>query len=86
MSKTVCVRTFGRQIKECNTDKMVDVIAESGGYERTDPPREADLIVFNTCPVRGHGLCCRGGKVYRDSPSGKRTRTGNVRHAAVLRR
>jgi tRNA-2-methylthio-N6-dimethylallyladenosine synthase len=31
---------------------MADVLRESGGYEPTDEPAEADLLLLNTCSVR----------------------------------
>ncbi len=46
------IRTFGCQMNEYDSDKMADVLRESGGFEATDRPEEADLILFNTCSVR----------------------------------
>ena len=48
----VYVRTFGCQMNEYDSDKMVDVLRQADGYEPTDKPEEADLILFNTCSVR----------------------------------
>ena len=48
----VYVRTFGCQMNEYDSDKMVDVLRQSDGYEPTDKAEEADLILFNTCSVR----------------------------------
>ena len=48
----VYVRTFGCQMNEYDSDKMVDVLRQSDGFEPTDKPEEADLILFNTCSVR----------------------------------
>ena len=50
--RKVFVRTFGCQMNEYDSDKMVDVLREAGGYEATQDPEEADLILFNTCSVR----------------------------------
>lgn len=52
MSKKVYIRTFGCQMNEYDSAKMVDVLAAAEGYEPTDDPEQADLILFNTCSVR----------------------------------
>ncbi len=51
-ARKVYVRTFGCQMNEYDSDKMADVLREAGGYEKTDRPEEADLILLNTCSVR----------------------------------
>ncbi len=51
-AKKVYIRTFGCQMNEYDSDRMADVLAADGGYEKTDVPEEADLILFNTCSVR----------------------------------
>ena len=48
----VHVRTFGCQMNEYDSARMADVLRESGGYESTDRPDEADLLLLNTCSVR----------------------------------
>jgi tRNA-2-methylthio-N6-dimethylallyladenosine synthase len=50
--KKVYVKTFGCQMNEYDSDKMVDVMHQAEGYEKTDDPEQADLILFNTCSVR----------------------------------
>lgn len=50
--KKIFVRTFGCQMNEYDSDKMVDVLRESHGAELVDSPEEADIILFNTCSVR----------------------------------
>ena len=50
--KKVFVRTFGCQMNEYDSDKMVDVLRAADGYEATDDVDDADLILFNTCSVR----------------------------------
>ncbi|MFN7196620.1 MAG: tRNA (N6-isopentenyl adenosine(37)-C2)-methylthiotransferase MiaB, partial [Hylemonella sp.] len=52
MSKKVFIKTFGCQMNEYDSDKMADVLRAAEGYEKTDDPQEADLILFNTCSVR----------------------------------
>ncbi len=50
--KKVFVRTFGCQMNEYDSDKMVDVLRAAEGYEPTTDVEQADLILFNTCSVR----------------------------------
>ena len=52
MSAKVYVRTFGCQMNEYDSAKMIDVLQASHGLEPTDRPEEADVILFNTCSVR----------------------------------
>lgn len=52
MSKKVFIKTFGCQMNEYDSDKMADVLGAAQGYESTDDPEQADLILFNTCSVR----------------------------------
>ncbi|GLR13869.1 tRNA-2-methylthio-N(6)-dimethylallyladenosine synthase [Chitinimonas prasina] len=52
MSKKVFIKTFGCQMNEYDSDKMVDVLNASEGLTKTDNPEEADVILFNTCSVR----------------------------------
>jgi tRNA-2-methylthio-N6-dimethylallyladenosine synthase len=51
-TKRVYIKTFGCQMNEYDSDKMADVLAAAEGYEPTQDPEEADLILFNTCSVR----------------------------------
>jgi tRNA-2-methylthio-N6-dimethylallyladenosine synthase len=52
MTKKLYIKTFGCQMNEYDSDKMVDVLHASEGLEKTDKPEEADVILFNTCSVR----------------------------------
>lgn len=52
MFKKVFIKTFGCQMNEYDSDKMVDVLGAAQGYEPTQNVEEADLILFNTCSVR----------------------------------
>ena len=52
MSKKVYIKTFGCQMNEYDSGKMSDVLNAAQGYEATQDPEEADLILFNTCSVR----------------------------------
>jgi tRNA-2-methylthio-N6-dimethylallyladenosine synthase len=50
--KKLYIRTFGCQMNEYDSDKMSDVLRAAEGFEPTDDPEQADLILFNTCSVR----------------------------------
>ena len=52
MSRKVFIKTFGCQMNEYDSDKMADVLGAAEGFEKTQDPEEADLILFNTCSVR----------------------------------
>jgi tRNA-2-methylthio-N6-dimethylallyladenosine synthase len=52
LAKKVYIKTFGCQMNEYDSDKMSDVLHAAQGYEPTQDPEEADLILFNTCSVR----------------------------------
>ena len=51
MAKKLYIKTFGCQMNEYDSDRMVDVLAAEG-IEKTDSPEDADIILFNTCSVR----------------------------------
>jgi tRNA-2-methylthio-N6-dimethylallyladenosine synthase len=48
----VFIRTYGCQMNAYDSAKMADVLSRSHGYERTERPEEADLLLINTCSVR----------------------------------
>ncbi len=48
----VHVKTYGCQMNEYDSARMADVLRESGAYEPTEDPLEADLLLLNTCSVR----------------------------------
>ena len=50
--KKVYIRTFGCQMNEYDSDKILSVLAEQADYQQTLTPDNADLIIFNTCSVR----------------------------------
>ncbi|WP_066566266.1 tRNA (N6-isopentenyl adenosine(37)-C2)-methylthiotransferase MiaB [Snodgrassella sp. CFCC 13594] len=50
--KKVFIRTFGCQMNEYDSDKMLSVLAEGDDLQRTDNVEDADIILFNTCSVR----------------------------------
>ena len=49
----VFVHTFGCQQNEADSERYVGM-AVKAGYEYTDDPKKAYLIIFNTCAVREH--------------------------------
>jgi len=51
-ARKVYIKTFGCQMNEYDSDKMSDVLRAAEGYEPTQDPEQADLILFNTCSVR----------------------------------
>ena len=48
MSKKLHIKTWGCQMNEYDSAKMVDLLTSSLGYETTELPEEADLLVLNT--------------------------------------
>ncbi len=52
MSKKLFIKTMGCQMNEYDSDKMADVLRDSHGFELTDNPNEADLLLANTCSIR----------------------------------
>lgn len=52
MGRKLYIKTFGCQMNEYDSSKMADVLAESHGFETTDDPATADMLLVNTCSVR----------------------------------
>jgi len=52
MSKKVLIKTFGCQMNDYDSARMAELLEKSHGYQRTDNPEEADLLLLNTCSVR----------------------------------
>ncbi len=46
------IQTFGCQMNEYDSAKMADVLQAASGYELTDDPALADVLLLNTCSVR----------------------------------
>ena len=53
MDKKVYIRTFGCQMNERDSELIAGMLIEKG-YEMTDDPDKADIVLFNTCSVRQH--------------------------------
>jgi tRNA-2-methylthio-N6-dimethylallyladenosine synthase len=52
VTRKLYIRTFGCQMNEYDSARMADVLREADGYELTEEPGGADVILFNTCSVR----------------------------------
>jgi tRNA-2-methylthio-N6-dimethylallyladenosine synthase len=52
MARKLYIKTMGCQMNEYDSDKMADVLRESHGYELTNDPDAADLLLVNTCSIR----------------------------------
>lgn len=52
MTKKVHIKTYGCQMNEYDSGKMADVLNQFEGYELTEDPKEAEVILFNTCSIR----------------------------------
>lgn len=46
------IRTFGCQMNEYDSAKMLDVLHAAAGYQLTDDPAQADVLLLNTCSIR----------------------------------
>ncbi len=46
------IKTFGCQMNAYDSSRLADLLRASHGYELTDDPAEADLMLLNTCSVR----------------------------------
>ncbi|MBI1215330.1 MAG: tRNA (N6-isopentenyl adenosine(37)-C2)-methylthiotransferase MiaB [Alphaproteobacteria bacterium] len=51
MSKKLFIKTWGCQMNVYDSHKMADILA-SLGYETTEAPDDADLMILNTCHIR----------------------------------
>lgn len=52
MNKKLYIKTFGCQMNEYDSNKMVDLLHQFEAYELTQDPEEAAIIIFNTCSIR----------------------------------
>ena len=52
MKGKLYIKTFGCQMNEYDSTKMADVLAHSHGFQATDQPEQADVLLLNTCSVR----------------------------------
>ncbi|MBD1389753.1 tRNA (N6-isopentenyl adenosine(37)-C2)-methylthiotransferase MiaB [Neiella sp. HB171785] len=52
MSKKLHIKTWGCQMNEYDSSKMADLLNSNSGYEYTEEPEEADVLLLNTCSIR----------------------------------
>jgi tRNA-2-methylthio-N6-dimethylallyladenosine synthase len=52
MTQKLYIQTNGCQMNEYDSDKMRDVLQASHGFEITDDPQIADVLLLNTCSIR----------------------------------
>ena len=52
MEKKLYIKTFGCQMNEYDSSRLVESLAVSHGFSETDTPEDADLLLLNTCSVR----------------------------------
>ena len=52
MTQKLYIQTNGCQMNEYDSDKMRDVLQASHGFELTDDPKIADVLLLNTCSIR----------------------------------
>src|ERR1043166_7657658 len=67
MSATVYLETFGCQMNVADSERA-DVRLRAAGFDLTQSPETADVIIFNTCSVReraAHKVFTRIGEVRR---------------------
>ncbi len=53
MSQRIYLETYGCQMNVADSELMLGQLARAG-YERTDRPADADVILLNTCAIREH--------------------------------
>ena len=49
--KRVFIKTYGCQMNEYDSEKMIGILAPKG-YRITNQHQDADLIILNTCSIR----------------------------------
>ncbi len=52
MARTLYIKTFGCQMNEYDSARLADGLAVSCGLEVVDDPKDADVLLLNTCSVR----------------------------------
>jgi tRNA-2-methylthio-N6-dimethylallyladenosine synthase len=52
MSGKIFIQTHGCQMNEYDSSKMLDVLQKADGMELTDDPKQADVLLLNTCSIR----------------------------------
>ncbi len=52
MSKKLYIKTWGCQMNDYDSSRMADLLNKTHAYEMTNDPKDADLLVLNTCSIR----------------------------------
>ena len=52
MAGKLYIKTMGCQMNEYDSARMLDLLAHTHGFTRTDNPEDADLLLLNTCSIR----------------------------------
>ncbi len=52
MAKKLHIKTFGCQMNDYDSARIGDLLGSTHGFEVTDDPTEADVVLLNTCSVR----------------------------------
>ncbi|PSW04022.1 tRNA (N6-isopentenyl adenosine(37)-C2)-methylthiotransferase MiaB [Photobacterium lipolyticum] len=52
MAKKLLIKTWGCQMNEYDSSKMADLLNAANGFELTEVPEEADVLLLNTCSIR----------------------------------
>jgi tRNA-2-methylthio-N6-dimethylallyladenosine synthase len=51
-AKKLYIKTHGCQMNDYDSDRLQDLLGVSHGFETTDNPDEADVLLLNTCSIR----------------------------------
>jgi len=52
MAKKLYIKTWGCQMNEYDSSRMADLLNNTHELEVTDEPKEADVLLLNTCSIR----------------------------------
>lgn len=52
MTQKLHIKTWGCQMNEYDSNKMADLLNSTHGFELTENPEEADVLLLNTCSIR----------------------------------
>ncbi|CAG8998104.1 MAG: tRNA-2-methylthio-N(6)-dimethylallyladenosine synthase [Candidatus Celerinatantimonas neptuna] len=52
MAKKLHIKTWGCQMNEYDSSKMAELLDATNGYQLTEDPTEADVLLLNTCSIR----------------------------------
>lgn len=75
--KRAYVETYGCQMNKLDSELAEQALAEAG-FERSEDPADADLVVLNTCSVREHAEHRVVSRLGRLKPGGPLRKPGSV--------